>query len=332
MARATEKNIPPPQPQLIGASGDTLREAFGRTLVKLIPDYPDLVVLDADIAGGTGTHHVRREYPNHFYQFGIAEQNMMAVAGGMAAVGLLPVVTTFAVFCLRALEQARLQIAYARRNVKIVASHPGLDVGPDGASAQCLEDLACFRAIPGMTVISPADPAEMEAATKAMLDYKGPVYMRTGRSPAKRVYDFPRNFAIGKGHVLREGRDVTIIACGVEVARALQAALLLEADGIRARVINMATIKPIDTALILRSALDTGCFVTAEDHNMHGGLGSAVAEVLAAASPCPIEFVAVQDRFGQSGEPEELAERYGLTAPFIAAAAKRAVARKAGRG
>jgi transketolase len=331
MARATEKTIDLAQPQLIGSAGDTLREAFGRMLAKLVPDYPDLVVLDADIAGGTGTHHVRRDHPDHFYQFGIAEQNMMAVAGGMASVGLLPVVTTFAVFCLRALEQARLQIAYPQRNVKIVASHPGLDVGPDGASAQCLEDLACFRAIPGMTVISPADPIDMEAATKAILDFNGPVYMRTGRSAAKRVYDAPRSFVIGKGHVVRDGRDVTIVACGVEVARALEAAALLEADGIRARIVNMATIKPIDSALLLRCALDTGCFVTAEDHNMHGGLGSAVAEALAAASPCPIEFVAVADRFGQSGEPEELAERYGLTAPYIAAAAKRAIARKAQR-
>jgi len=331
MARATE-TFALTQPKLVGGADDTLRETFGRTLAKLIPDYPDLVVLDTDIASGTGAHHVRREHPNHFYQFGIAEQNMMAVAGGMAAVGLIPVVATLAVSGLRALEQARLQIAYARRNVKIVASHAGLDAGPDGGFAQCLEDLACFRAIPGMVVISPADGAEMESATKTILDYKGPVYMRSGHSPAKRIYDFPRDFTIGKGHVLREGRDVTIIACGVEVARALEAAVMLEAEGIRARVINMASIKPIDSALILRSALDTGCFVTAEDHNMHGGLGSAVAEVLATATPCPLEFVAVQDRFGQSGEPEELAERYGLTAPFIAAAAKRAIARKSARG
>lgn len=328
MARVTEKSVTLQQPQLIGAAGDTLSEAFGRALANLVPDYPDLVVLDADSAGDTGTHHVRRAHPNHFYQFGIAEQNMMAVAGGMASVGLLPVVSTFAVFCLRALEQTRLQIAYARRNVKIVGSHSGLDAGPDGASAQCLEDIACFRAIPGMTVISPADLADMEAATKAILDFDGPVYMRIGHSAAKRVYEGPRPFTIGKGHVVREGRDVTIVACGVAVARAIKAASMLEADGIRARVVNMATIKPIDTALLMRCALDTGCFVTAEDHTMHGGLGSAVAETLATSAPCPIEFVAVADRFGQSGEPGELAERYGLTAPYIAAAAKRAVARK----
>src|SRR5271154_7186940 len=175
-------------PALIGSSGDSLREAFGKTLTNLGDEFPKLVVLDADIAGGTGVHHFRKSHPARFLQFGIAEQNMMAAAGGMAAVGLLPVVTTFAVFCLRALEQARLSIAYSGRNVKIVASHPGLDVGPDGGSAQCLEDLAAFRAIPGMTVISPADPTEAALAAIAILDFNGPVYMRTGRSPARRVF------------------------------------------------------------------------------------------------------------------------------------------------
>src|SRR5436190_9703959 len=175
-------------PALIGTSGDSLREAFGKALSGLADEYPNLVVLDADIAGGTGVHHLRKAHPDRLLQFGIAEQNMMAAAGGLAAVGLLPVVTTFAVFCLRAIEQARLSIAYAKRNVKIVASHPGLDVGPDGGSAQALEDLAAFRAIPGMTVISPADPIEMALATKAVLDFDGPVYMRTGRSPATRLF------------------------------------------------------------------------------------------------------------------------------------------------
>ena len=330
MARVIKRKVAKPEvvPALIGTSGDSLREAFGRALADLAPEYPDLVVLDADIAGGTGTHHVRTRHPDRFYQFGIAEQNMMAVAGGMAAVGLLPVVTTFAVFCLRALEQARLSIAYAERNVKIVASHPGLDVGPDGGSAQCLEDLAAFRALPGLTVISPADPIEMAQATRAILDFDGPVYMRTGRSPAKRVYDESHRFQIGKGHVVRDGRDVTIVACGVEVARACDAAAILALKGIDACVVNMATIKPIDTALLQRCALEAGCFVTAEDHNIHGGLGSAVAEALAGSVPCPIEFIGVKDSFGESGEPEALAERYGLTAPFIAAAAERAIARK----
>jgi len=315
-------------PQLIGSSGDSLREAFGKALAGLAPHYPDLVVLDADIAGGTGVHHFRKSNPERFVQFGIAEQNMMAAAGGMAAVGLLPVVTTFAVFCLRAIEQARLSIAYAKRNVKIVASHPGLDVGPDGGSAQALEDLAAFRAIPGMTVISPADPIEMALATKAVLDFDGPVYMRTGRSPATRLFPDNHVFKIGKGQILRDGRDVTIVACGVEVARAIAAAEMLRGENIAARVVNMPTIKPIDAALLARCAAETGAFVTAEDHNVYGGLGGAVAEALARTRPAPIEFVGLNDRFGESGEPAELADHCGIGASSIAEAARRAIARK----
>ncbi len=315
-------------PSLIGTSGDSLREAFGKALSGLADEFPKLVVLDADIAGGTGVHHFRKSHPERFLQFGIAEQNMMAAAGGLAAVGLMPVVTTFAVFCLRAVEQARLSLAYARRNAKIVASHPGLDVGPDGGSAQALEDIAAFRAIPGMTVISPADPIEMAQATRAMFEYDGPVYMRTGRSPARRLFDDDHKFEIGKGEILRKGKDVTLVACGVEVARALDAADLLGEEKISARVVNMATIKPIDSALLARCARETGAIVTAEDHNILGGLGGAVAESLAASFPCPIEFVGMKDEFGASGEPEELAEHFGLSARFIAEAAKRAIARK----
>jgi transketolase len=315
-------------PALIGSSGDSLREAFGKALTALAPRYENLVVLDADIAGGTGVHHFRKAHPQRFMQFGIAEQNMMAAAGGMAAIGLLPVVTTFAVFCLRAIEQARLSIAYSRRNVKIVASHPGLDVGPDGGSAQALEDLAAFRAIPGMTVISPADPIEMALATRAVLDFDGPVYMRTGRSPAARIFEEGHRFEIGKGQILREGRDVTIVACGVEVARALKAAEMLARDGIGARIVNMPTIKPIDAELLASCAEETGAFVTAEDHNVLGGLGGAVAEALARLRPSPIEFVGLNDRFGESGEPEELAEHCGIGASSIAEAARRVLKRK----
>jgi transketolase len=315
-------------PALIGTSGDSLREAFGKALSDLADEFPKLVVLDADIAGGTGVHHLRKSHPERLLQFGIAEQNMMAAAGGLAAVGLLPVVTTFAVFCLRAVEQARLSLAYARRNAKIVASHPGLDVGPDGGSAQALEDLAAFRAIPGMTVISPADPIEMALATRAILEFDGPVYMRTGRSPARRLFGDEHQFEIGKGQIIRQGDDVTLVACGVEVARALEAAESLAREGVSARVVNMATIKPIDVELLASCAADTGAVVTAEDHNIHGGLGGAVAEALASTQPCPIEFVGVKDVFGASGEPEELANQYGLTAPHIARAALRVIARK----
>jgi transketolase len=246
----------------------------------------------------------------------------------LAATGLIPVVTTFAVFCLRAIEQARLSLCYARRNAKIVASHPGLDVGPDGGSAQALEDLAAFRAIPGMTVISPADPTEMALATRAILEYQGPVYMRSGRSPAPRLFGDDHKFEIGKGQILRDGADVTIVACGVEVARALTAADMLGRESISARVVNMPTIKPIDTTLLTTCSLETGAIVTAEDHNIHGGLGGAVAEALAQTRPCPIEFVGVRDTFGASGEPEELAQHFGISAPFIADAARRVIARK----
>src|ERR1700753_3165078 len=201
-------------PALIASNGDALREAFGKALSGLADEFPKVVVLDADIAGGTGVHHFRKSHPERLLQFGIAEQNMMAAAGGLAATGLIPVVTTFAVFCLRAVEQARLSIAYSGRNAKIVASHPGLDVGPDGGSAQALEDLAAFRAIPGMTVIPPADATEMRRATRAILEFEGPVYMRTGRSPAPRLFGDEHKFEIGKGQIIRDGGDLTIIACG----------------------------------------------------------------------------------------------------------------------
>lgn len=317
-------------PVLLGSSGDSLRESFGMSLTKIAPKYPNVVVLDADIAGGTGTHHFRKAFPDRFIQCGIAEQNMMSMAGGLAATGLVPVVTTFAVFMLRSIEQARLSISYADMNVKIVASHPGLDVGPDGASAQCLEDLACFRSIPEMTVISPCDPLEMEQATKAILDFVGPVYMRTGRGNTKRILDTDYEFEIGKGKILRDGKDLTIIACGIQVSRALDAAELLAKDGIMATVVNMSTIKPIDRGLLVRCAKTTGAFVTAEDHNIIGGLGGAVSECLAQFFPCPIEFIGVNDSFGESGESEELAEKYGLTAGHISDAGKRVMLRKNG--
>jgi transketolase len=315
-------------PALIGSSGDSLREAFGKELARIAPDFPNLVVLDADVAGGTGAHHFRKAHPDKFIQFGIAEQNMVAAAGGLAATGLIPVVTGFACFLERAYEQARLSIGYARRNVKIVASHPGLDVGPDGGSAQALEDLAAFRAIPGMTVISPADPIEQAQATRAILEFDGPVYMRTGRSAATRLFDDSHVFEIGKGQILRQGTDVTLVACGVEVARSLKAADILAEDGIEARVVNMPTIKPIDADLLKRCAEETGCLVTAEDHNIYGGLGSAVAEAVTRTHPCPIEFVGLKDTFGTSGEPDELAEYFQITAPYIAEAARLVIKRR----
>ncbi len=308
-------------PSLIGTSGGSMREAFGLALVEIMHERGDVVVLDADIAGGTGTHHVRKEHRGRFVQCGIAEQNMMAMAGGMASMGMLPVVTTFAVFCLRAVEQARLSIAYSGRKVVIAASHPGLDVGPDGGSAQCFEDMAAYRAIPGMTVLSPADPIEMRLATRAAIECPGPVYMRTGRSPVRTLFDETHDFSIGKGTVLREGTDLTLAACGVEVGRALDAAEMLRAEGLDARVINLPSIQPIDHELLARCARETGLIVTAEDHSVRGGLGSAVAESLAANEPCPMAFVGLRDEFGTSGEPDELAAHYGIDAAGIAQAA-----------
>ena len=310
-------------PALIGNTGDSLREAFGRSLVTLAEEFPNMVVLDADVAGGTGAHHFRTAHPERFFQFGIAEQNMVGAAAGMAAAGLIPVVTTFAVFHLRALEQARLSVAYAERNVKLVASHPGLDVGPDGGSAQALEDLAAFRAIPGMVVLSPSDPAEMLHAVRAMLQHMGPVYMRTGRSPAAHVPGLSGAFEIGRGVILRDGADVTIISCGVEVARALEAAEALDIQDISARVVAMSTVKPIDRELLARCAVETGCLVVAEDHNIHGGLGGAVAESVASTHPVPIEFVGVADVFGESGEPNQLAAKYGIDTDGIVRAVNR---------
>lgn len=316
------------QPQLVGSSGDTLREAFGQALADLMPEFPNVVVLDGDVAGGTGIHHVRSRHPERFYEIGIAEQNMMCVAAGMSATGLVPVVTTFAVFALRAFEMARLAIACDERNVKIVCSHPGLDTGPDGASAQALEDLAAFMTLPGMVVVSPADPTEARLATRAILEYEGPVYMRTGRSPAQRIFGDDHRFILGKGQVLRDGSDLTLVACGVQVARCLAAADLLAKDGIRARVVNMPTLKPIDADLLIRCAQETGAVLTSEDHNQLNGLGTQVARVLGENHPVPITLHGVKDTFGESGEPEELAEKYELSAPHIAAQAKLLLKRK----
>lgn len=315
-------------PSLIASSGDSLREAFGKTLVKLSTKYNNFVVLDADVAGGTGTHHFRKNNPERFYQFGIAEQNMMAAASGMAAMGLIPFVTTFAVFSLRAIEQARLSIAYAKRNVKIVSSHPGLDVGPDGASAQAFEDLAMFRSIPNMVVISPADSHEVAQATEAIIKYQGPVYMRTGRSPCPRILGENYNFEIGKGKIIIDGHDLTIFAIGVEVHRAIEASKKLKSDGIEARVVNISTLKPIDVELINKCVKETGCLVTAEDHNILGGLGGAVSEVVAQNCPCPIEFVGIHDCFGESGEPDELVEKYAISSNAIVLASKKVLTRK----
>lgn len=307
----------------------SLRDAFGRVLIHLGTYRDDFVLFDADVAGGTGAKPFVQKFPEKTIQFGIAEQNMMAAAGGFADTGLIPVVTTFAAFgTMRAHEQFRTAIAYAGRNVKLCCSHVGLDVGPDGATAQMLEDLATVRAIPGVVVVVPADANQLMQALPAIVEHIGPVYMRIGRSPAPVITAADSSFAIGKASRLREGTDLTIVSTGVMVARALVAAESLARENIDARVVNLSTIKPLDHEELLAAARETGAIVTAEDHNVHGGMGSAVAEFIVENMPVRMAFVGVRDRFGKSGEPDELARLFGLTSEDICVAAKNVLNKK----
>ncbi|SDK34566.1 transketolase [Maridesulfovibrio ferrireducens] len=308
---------------------ENMRDAFGKILTELAGQRDDFVVLDADVAGGTGTYHFREAYPDRFIQCGIAEQNMFSMAAGLAESGIIPIVTCYAVFAsMRALEQARNSIAYPEFNVKIAASHLGLDVGPDGATHQALEDIAIYRSIPKMSVVSPADPIELKALMPYLLDNTGPLYLRTGRSPLPNVFDENTFFEHGKAHVLREGNDATIMAVGVMVHRALKAAEHLAKEGISCRVLNMSWLKPMDEAAVIKAAKETGAIVTCEDHNKYGGLGGAVMEIVCENVPVPVERVAVNDIFGASGEPEDLAKEYGLTSEDIVKAVHRTLTRK----
>lgn len=308
----------------------SLRESFGRALIKIAKERDDFIVLDANVAGGTCTDLFEKEFPQRFIQCGISEQNMVGVAAGIASLEkIIPIATTYAVFAsMRAIEQVRNSIAYPNLNAKIAASHVGMDVGPDGATHQSIEDIAIFRSIPNMVVLAPADHFEMEKAVRVALSHKGPVYIRTGRSPTQVMFANNYKFKIGKGNVLREGKDVTIIAVGVMVYRAVKAAQKLEKGGIKARVINMCSIKPIDKELIIKAAKETGAIVTAEDHNKIGGLRSAVAEVTTNDYPVVQEFIAINDVFGESGEPAELAIKHKLTDEDIYKACLKAIERK----
>ena len=307
----------------------SLREAFGRILCHLGSRRNDFYLFDADVAGGTGSKPFVEQFPNRVIQFGTAEQNMMAAAAGFAATNLIPVVSSFSVFTMmRSHEQFRTAVAYANRNVKVCCSHLGVDVGPDGPTAQMLEDLAVARSIPNVTVVVPADANEFMKAFPKVLDFPGPVYMRIGRSPAPVIFGADHQFEIGKASVVRGGHDVCLVATGVMVARALEASHILASEGISARVVNLSTIKPLDEAVLLAAARETGAIVTAEDHNEFGGMGGGVCEFLAQHHPVPIEMVAVKNRFGTSGEPDELAEYFGLTAADIAEAAQRVLMRK----
>lgn len=302
------------------------RDAYGKALVELGEKNDRLVVFDADLAAATKTGMFKKAFPDRFIDCGIAEANMMGVAAGMASAGYTVFASSFAMFAAgRAFEQIRNTIGYPHINVKIGATHAGISVGEDGASHQCCEDIALMRTIPGMTVINPADDIEARLAVFAAAEHNGPVYMRFGRLAVPRVFDDSYKFEIGKGVYLNKGTDVTIIATGLLVERAVQAVELLKNEGINASLINMATIKPIDREIILDAAKSTGCIVTAEEHNVIGGLGSAVAEVVAEEYPVPVLRVGVEDTFGKSGPALELLEIFGLNAQNIVAKAKRAI-------
>ena len=302
------------------------REAYGKALVKLGKINDDVVVLDADLSKSTKTNDFYKAYPDRFFNMGIAEQNLVGAACGFAATGKIPFASTFAMFAAgRAFEQIRNSICYPRLNVKICATHAGITVGEDGGSHQSVEDISLMRSIPNMTVLVPADGVEAEKMIFAAAEYNGPMYVRLGRSAVPTLFDENYNFEIGKGVVLREGDDATIIACGMMVNEALIAADMLKEENINVRVINMSTIKPIDTELIIKAAKETKAIVTAEEHSIIGGLGSAVSEVVSENHPVKVKKVGLNDCFGESGTPGELLEKYGLTAKNIVAKVKEAI-------
>ncbi|MBP5260799.1 MAG: transketolase family protein [Clostridiales bacterium] len=297
------------------------REAYGKALVEFGSDSR-VVVLDADLSGSTNTSKFKAAYPDRFFDMGIAESNMTGVAAGLATTGKIAFISSFATFAsMRNCEQIRNSVCYPNLNVKVCATHAGLSVGEDGASHQCLEDLAVMRAIPNIKVVCPCDGASTRAAIKTAIETDGPFYIRLGRSKVESVYgeygdDIP--FVLGKANTLREGNDVTIIATGLMVQTALAASDILSAEGISARVLDMHTIKPIDSEAVLKAVAETGAIVTAEEHTVNGGLGSAVAEVVSENAPCIVKRFGVQDRFGQSGTPDALFAEYKLTAKDLA--------------
>lgn len=305
------------------------REAYGKALAEFSKDY-DIVVMDADLAAATKTGIFKKACPERFFDCGIAEGNMMSTAAGLAACGKTVFASSFAMFAAgRAFEQIRNSICYPNLNVKIGATHGGISVGEDGATHQCLEDIGIMRTIPNMVVINPCDAVETRAAVKAAIEHNGPVYLRFCRLATNVLFEQDNfKFEIGKGITLKDGKDVSIIANGLMVEKALEAAEILEKDGIKTRVIDMHTVKPIDKELVLKAAAETGAIVTAEEHNVYGGLGSAVAEVVCEGKPVPVMRVGTLDKFGKSGKPAELFELYGLTAQNIAVKAKEAIALK----
>ncbi len=305
------------------------RDGFGQELVKIGKENEKIVVFSGDLEDATRAEYFKKEIPERFFNLGIAEQDVVGAAAGMSLVGYVAFASSFAVFMTnRAYDMIRLDVCYNDCNVKIVCSHAGVTVGEDGASAQCLEDFAIMRVLPNIKVICPVDTIEAAKATRWMASVHGPVYMRTSRAPLPILTKAEDDFVVGKANCLRPGRDVTLIGCGLMVYESLQAAEILKKEGIDARVINMHTIKPLDEKTIVAAAKETGAIVTAEEHQMYGGLGSAVAEVLVQKYPVPLEMVAVKDQFGQSGTPQELLKFYHLKDVDIVEAARRAIKRK----
>ena len=301
------------------------RQAYGATLAEIGGDTR-VVVLDADLSKSTNTNMFRQVYPERHLNMGIAEGNMMSVAAGLASTGKIVFASSFAMFAsARAAEQIRNSIAYPKLNVKVCATHAGITVGEDGASHQCIEDIAIMRAIPNMVIMNPCDDDSTQAAIKAAYAYDGPCYVRLGRLAVEPVYDESLQFEVGKGIQIRDGKDVAIIATGLMVQEAIKAADLLEAEGISARVIDMHTIKPIDKDIIVKASKEIGVIVTCEEHNIIGGLGSAVAEVVAEEAPCKVKRVGVKDKFGKSGTPAALMKMYEMTAEDIVKAVKEAI-------
>jgi transketolase len=312
------------------AATESTRVEYGKTLARLGAENPDIVVLDADLSGSTQTHHFAKVFKDRFFNMGIAEQDLMGTAAGLALGGKIPFASTFAMFATgRAWEQIRQTIAYGNLNVKIVASHGGVTVGEDGGSHQALEDLALMRILPNMVVLVPADGPETRAMTRWAAGYQGPVYIRTGRMPVPVIYDDDYTFELGRGTVLQEGRDVTLMGIGIMVQACLEAAALLAAEGLTARVVNLSCLKPLDWELVVDSARLTGAVVTAEEHMAAGGLGSAVSEILGEHCPVPLKRIGLRDTFGMSGKPADLLKHYGLTAEDIKQAAQKVMARKA---
>ena len=307
----------------------SLRETYGKTLVELGRENPDIVVLDADLAPSTMTHFFASEFPERFFDCGIAEQNMVSIAAGLAVSGKIPFASTFAVFIPgRCFDQIRMSIAQPGLNVKLVATHGGISVGEDGISHQSIEDLALIGSFPEFTVIVPADAIETTQAVRIATASYGPFYIRLCRSKMPLVYNDDYHFSLGKAVTMRRGGKVTIIAIGIMVAAALKAADNLEREGIDCRVLNMPTLKPLDEAAIIKAATDTGAIVIAEEHLEHGGLGSLVARVVAKQHPVPMEFIAIKDTYAESGKAAELLQRYGLTAGDIEQAVKSVIKRK----